>query len=476
MKIPIPQDFDLGDELTCFKVYWPDTPYWIGILQGLLTSIQQGRIWDEGTGSILGVKAIGEQIEKATMPLVLCCGEDDEPAQSPDDQEASRYAAASLTEHLFGEFAMSLCGYNPHAFKIENGVLYVRDFCGEWNAIGSLFSVAEIAPTNPYQWEDPAPTLYPCGKVTAMIDAFVTISNVAWSAYDDLPTLEIQMRAALPSVTLSRARIYEWAAQIIVLEPLVDAAWFNNAEMIALAKCIAVADVGEGEATGDEVQACVHALGAAMQQIYGLLPDVYYRSYWDFVQETIGANDCRLLMNLGGKNDDNCDCADWELEPEPDEDGWYLSAPRVITWGLNTNANTGLYWRELFAHDAFGVSVAWSSPAFDWLKKMSAASAGCTWGFDYEAWGDSSDTLQNNDPDCIVIGATDTLWADLMGLGTFALHFTLNYGSSIDPDTPSYTAGMMVNHAFLAFENTAGSSMTFTIRYLHNINSPSHGS
>jgi len=312
MKMPIPQDYEPESGLTCFKIQWPDTPFWIGILQGLITSIQLGRIWDEKTGSIIGVQAIGREIEQANLPLVLCSG--GSTGEQDTDDEARRitqYVSGSMLEHLFGVDEMTLCGYNPKAFKIENGALFVRDFCGEWTEIGELFSPAEDAPSNPFEGEDPQPTLSPCGKVAALIDAFVALSNAAWAAYDDLPTLEVQMRAAVPSATLSRARIYQWPAQILLLEPFVDASWFNNSEMIALARCIAVGNVGTEEATGDEVNAVINALGSAMQRIYGLIPQLYYNEYWNFVQETIGATDSRLIMSLGGKDDSaDCECPD----------------------------------------------------------------------------------------------------------------------------------------------------------------------
>jgi len=61
-RTPIPNDWD-GVSWCCSVVEWPDSPLYRAIFVGLLTTPTRGRFWDERTGSILDVQAIGEEIE-----------------------------------------------------------------------------------------------------------------------------------------------------------------------------------------------------------------------------------------------------------------------------------------------------------------------------------------------------------------------------------------------------------------------------
>lgn len=56
MKYPTPKDYEGG--WTCVQVQWPNSPEWLGILLGLLTTPMQGRYWDERTGSIKDAQAL----------------------------------------------------------------------------------------------------------------------------------------------------------------------------------------------------------------------------------------------------------------------------------------------------------------------------------------------------------------------------------------------------------------------------------
>lgn len=81
MRVLIPPDFEPGQELTCFQVYWPDTPYWRYILSGLLSYPTRGRFWDERSGTIKTAQAIGLQIWHANMDLEHCGGKQPENGQ-----------------------------------------------------------------------------------------------------------------------------------------------------------------------------------------------------------------------------------------------------------------------------------------------------------------------------------------------------------------------------------------------------------
>lgn len=68
MKVPIPQDWD-GETWCLWSVCWPDSPEWIGILQGLISSPALGYFWDGSTGTITQVQEVGLEISDDNLPL-----------------------------------------------------------------------------------------------------------------------------------------------------------------------------------------------------------------------------------------------------------------------------------------------------------------------------------------------------------------------------------------------------------------------
>lgn len=68
--VPIPDDWD-GETWDCMLLAWPSSVQWYAILRGLLTTPGRGRFWDERSGSILAVQAIGREIEERN-PVMSC--------------------------------------------------------------------------------------------------------------------------------------------------------------------------------------------------------------------------------------------------------------------------------------------------------------------------------------------------------------------------------------------------------------------
>lgn len=67
---PIPNDW-AGEEWACVIIEWPDSPRWMGLLRGLITTPVRGRFWDGQTGSISDAQAIGLEIEERN-PVTSC--------------------------------------------------------------------------------------------------------------------------------------------------------------------------------------------------------------------------------------------------------------------------------------------------------------------------------------------------------------------------------------------------------------------
>lgn len=165
--LPIPDDW-LNDEWECVQIQWPKSTKWLGILAGLLSTMHRGRTWDEQTGIITSIQEIGIEIYDRNIPFNLCSsipGTDGD----RDDGDISVCTIPSSAIVDFEEiFTVSLCGYNPKAFKMANGVLYVRDFCGEWVAIGAISEQPIVDDYTPPEITGGGYSA--CGKATAIMD------------------------------------------------------------------------------------------------------------------------------------------------------------------------------------------------------------------------------------------------------------------------------------------------------------------
>lgn len=77
MKLPIPDDWN-GVDCCRWAVSWPDSPLWLGILDGLLSLPARGRFWDEGTGSIVNTQNSFKPFYEANFVLqevIVACGD-----------------------------------------------------------------------------------------------------------------------------------------------------------------------------------------------------------------------------------------------------------------------------------------------------------------------------------------------------------------------------------------------------------------
>ena len=69
-RYPIPTDWD-GNDWACVIIEWPNSPQFLGILRGLITTPLRGWFWDEKTGSIIDAQIIGREIEERN-PVSSC--------------------------------------------------------------------------------------------------------------------------------------------------------------------------------------------------------------------------------------------------------------------------------------------------------------------------------------------------------------------------------------------------------------------
>lgn len=312
MKVPIPDDWN-GEDWLCIQLEWPQSDQWIGLLTGILTLLTRGRYWDEKTGQITDVQEIAWTIFNRSYPFVDCDG--GEISETPD-QDLIHCLISSAMGPSDEELVMGLCGYNPKAFRINNGVFQVRDFCGEWEDIGIMSSTKEEPPPDIWGDIDPEPDFYSCGKVEYIIDQFILLSDAAWDNWTNPFVIELAMRNAVTdAVNLERAHVYEWMGLLLAVSQVASKSDFNDAAAVQNAKCAAVGSVAAtGVGTDAEVDAVVASLAAAFNAEIGEISEIPWAAYWGFVRDTFGRKDCRLLLSLGA-TDPSADCSCFEADP-----------------------------------------------------------------------------------------------------------------------------------------------------------------
>jgi len=180
LKLAIPNNLDVSD-LACFKVLWPNDPYWRSVLAGLIYMVTRGRTWDERTGSVIGAQAAGSVLFNANVPLTLCDG------VAPASDDANEMPVFGGWRGDWWLDTGDGCEMNGPCLplKIEAGNLYFWDCC-EWKLVGPVGGEdTTLDPGDELtfpEYEDPS-TGSACGAAAAILD---TIFDVASSISNHL--------------------------------------------------------------------------------------------------------------------------------------------------------------------------------------------------------------------------------------------------------------------------------------------------
>lgn len=319
MKLPIPGDWD-GKQWRCVEIQWPDSPYWWALLLGFITTPMRGRFWDEKTGTIASVQAVGQQIYEKNQPWQSCCGDDG----SIDDgdglaDEVIRYIYAGSGVESEEDFMGWLCGVNPSAFRIENGVLSVKNFCGEWVEIGPLTSPEDIPP-NPIPIEDPVTPYSQCGKASSLINAAAAVMATAIEYADDEADFYSQVVGAYNAqgVKPGRADVYLLQLDVVaVLAVLADSTVLNE-NLIAKFKCKSWVgmDASTPAGTEDEVAWIYSSIrSVCYDEAIDTISAALLWAAWEQVIQAMGTNDRLTLLSKGCQDfTSECDCPDEPVE------------------------------------------------------------------------------------------------------------------------------------------------------------------
>ena len=186
-KIPIPDDWN-GQAWTNVCVAWPNSTKYLALLNGLLSYLTRGRIYDETTGNIKEAQEIGWEIWRRNQPFQPC-GDSLEAPETPGLGTLPCFDGELFEEEC--EEDMSTNGPCP-PLKIEGGKLYWWQCC-EWLEVGSMDASQTQDSVPPDMWEqgETPPTYHACGKAYAVWTVINRTGEAIWEASEDVPVWNI---------------------------------------------------------------------------------------------------------------------------------------------------------------------------------------------------------------------------------------------------------------------------------------------
>lgn len=472
MKVPIPNDWN-GEDYQCVKIYWPNSPQFWGILNGLLTIMTRGRYWEENTGNIAAMQKTAWDIFDLNYPFVSC-SDSPIPPVKPDDIKNHHPAGAYYEENEMP--CIDLTGL----IDIRNGSeLWVRNSCCEWVLLGEFISKNETVPEddNPIDDpNDPTQTYYPCAKVAGLIDAIADMLITGLDYYTSPLSFVGRVKGAVPGVSMSNSALYLLLFDFVTITKLVANDDIINDDLIQRIKCQAVLGVGsDSVVTRSEYDFVVAAI---KNVIYAntspsTTSDLIW-TLWEQCYQTFSAEDGIMLMQLASEDaTQTCQCPSEGGQTDPTVNGWYLGDYAEIVITSSGVYNTYGCVREIAHHDAYGCAVqaTWTDAPTAGLVPTASTVAGCG-AADATGWPTTSLQMQQSPQDTDFAAMVDSVADEVFGVGAY-VSMQCDYESSVIA-SPGAVADSIVSHGFGARDLASGESVTIKLRFLHNINSPSH--
>jgi len=324
MQVPIPNDWN-GEDWFCVQVQWPNSPQFIGLLNGLLSIGTRGRFWDEDTGRLTDIQAVFWDIFDRNTPFIACGGDGDDTGDGGDgDGDNDSFPPACAGYFDFEELLMSLCGYNPKAFRWnEDGELEIRDFCGEWVSIGPPPGQGGGDDTiyDPPPDVDPdEQDIYPCGMATAAADMMEDLGGFIWDTADNtlpvfMPVLAQNyigldlnnawtIDAANQALIMKGAVIFSGGALDLERSDVIDSTW---SEDLACALFPFMSETGEVDK--DDLFNAAKTWILSKYRFSDSGNNIFIQNYWNYVLSAVGKGNLADVARSGMfTNVGDCSC------------------------------------------------------------------------------------------------------------------------------------------------------------------------
>jgi len=372
----------------------------------------------------------------------------------------------------------------PDLIKIENGQLWGRNSCCEWELIGDLGVGGDVPAQDdgPVGGEVVEPNEWaPCGKIAGFVSALHSMIVAGESTYTSFGDFLPAVRDSVPGgVEMSRVSLYLLWLDYYAFRVAFSYETLTDADMIQKMLCKGVVGMlDNGDVTIPEFNFAINSVKSAIYETYGYDVATAVWTVWEQCYQVIGPYDCMFLMKLGAYNiTADCTCPDIDLdaETEPDENGWYWSRA-VSVEKTSTGGHTNLCVGHVMEHDVYGCRYQlYRTDDEKNYKRMSSVTGECD-PVANAAWGDTSDHLEYQPDTHVWYVGNATLIDSLLAAEGVASYSggTSNYNTPSDPAYPSYDQGEMVTHGFQGASLDSGDWYKITMRWLMNTNSPSHG-
>lgn len=498
MKIPIPDDWQVGDEYVCVQIQWPNSPLWIAILTGFLSLPSYGYFWDERSGRITDVQRIGRDIFNANFPYSPCvdCEDNQEPT-TPDSDGMQTFLSSALG---IGEDCMTLCGINPKALRWNSaGELEVRDFCGEWVSIGAppgTDNAIDDVVTDDYKPDGyvdstPCSIAWKLAEFTHSIVSAAMLEIGGASEMLDIIDFCSDMRDKFPGVDLA----WNELINMFVAADVINGATLQNEaihpDLIRYMACAwspLIAPTNNGIDSATYKKCCDATQGAIREKypkgiFYGFESMIW--QIYELAIVSLGAGDAKKITQYAQPRDgQDCTCPiEEEFPTEPNEYGWYFSAP-IASETFNVPYDPEgefpysdwgwAYARAIAEHDIYGFrcTLTKMSGSVGTVKRANDPIAYMGSYDHFLSYTNSENTglgkfAQMNELEFIALGLDTDGYTRLAPLGDDG------YTSYADPPVLKGLVALMAFSLGQSGDDTGTVQMS-DFRWLHNTNSPSH--
>lgn len=483
VQLPIPNDWD-GETWECVQIQWPSSDKWFALLAGLVTSPLRGRFWDERTGTITDVQAVGREIDFRNLPFRDCSGE------SITLVKEFLYQVIQAQE---SEDDTMACCANPKAFRKNNGWFEVLDCCGDWVQVFQLTTQTDEGVYVPPPDVDPSQDIYPCGMATALADTIEALAGFIWDNADNtFPAFMPSKAQSFIGLDLNNLQVINAANQALIMKGSVlisygivdlersDVIESDWSEEVA---CMFLPFMGaDGTADPDELY---NAFTSWFRQKYPISAsgnNIFIQNYYTHIAAAIGKGNMRDIAESGQFVEATCICeGQIEGDSGSSASGWYLGAPHAVTMPAPlppTYPDYGFTWfKEAIPHDIYGVVVvmATQTGTMDHWKRTNAPAPAEMGVHDVYMSGTNSDFFPLAVPAAYAFISVAQM-TELNAIGELVGYARVDplpgNGSEVVL-SPVATIQQIALMACTVYDTVPG-TVQMTLRWLHNINSPSH--
>lgn len=347
MKLPIP---DTPSQWRCYRVYWPDSLLWDGLLRGMFTQWARGRLWDGNTGNIKDTQAYCQQIADKNIPFNDCddchdCNECAECVTTVTDWIDGYYQGIEDTMRFITDL------------KCENGYLWMLKDC-EWVQVCPL--PASAGGALPPDIEPPDIELRRCNK------AYWIVNRLMWHFAEtaDAMTDSLDIPPAAWALWLSRnstigvnyatmMNLFQWFTDQPQQDLYATADGMRSEWFCDLARRI--------EDTAQYTQVDIDAIGSSIDYVFsGDTNEALHRVF-----ETLTYSQMTQWSAEGAfKTDAPCDDCTPETPPPQLSYSWSYKWDFTVSngnWlpaiGYTSNWITGRGWADSGNEDASNVDI-----------------------------------------------------------------------------------------------------------------------